>query len=114
MRISVWSSDVCSSDLQGGQFAIGKLQRHIIQCREMAKLLMYVANFYTHGQCSPALDAHAVLCVRHSTHDFSGSVIRSEERRVGKEWAVRVDHGGRRTIKKTKKKTIATYHAFKR
>src|SRR3546814_6856482 len=62
---------------QGGQFAIGKLQRHIIQCREMAKLLMYVANFYTHGQCSPALDAHAVLCVRHSTHDFSASVIRA-------------------------------------
>src|SRR3546814_18621765 len=29
-----------------------------------------------------------------------GSVVRSEERRVGKEWSVRVGLGGRRLIKK--------------
>src|SRR3546814_8226505 len=33
----------------------------------------------------------------------SGSSARSEERRVGKEWSVRVDLGGRRIIKKKHK-----------
>src|SRR3546814_17171898 len=35
---------------------------------------------------------------------IDGWRLRSEERRVGKEWAVRVDLGGRRIIKKKKKK----------
>src|SRR3546814_12548944 len=70
MRISDWSSDVCSSDLNQTQH-----RRHHRPCR-----------------------------VKGSGHHRPGRRQRSEERRVGKECAVRVDLGGRRIIKKKKLK----------
>src|SRR3546814_18139081 len=77
MRISDWSSDVCSSDLHGD--LIGAIRTHRLglaglvnlACRNQAK-----GRFKVRG------------------------VVRSEERRVGKECVCRVDLGGRRIIKK--------------
>src|SRR3546814_12491425 len=106
MRISDWSSDVCSSDL-------------------------YVAATYSGGDHGPGarvlpwprrLDAPALgrgRCAGHECHcrgrcavgsrgglgAQTGRYRRSEERRVGKEGVVRVDLGGRRIIK-NKLKTI--------
>src|SRR3546814_19390115 len=42
---------------------------------------------------------------KHIVDDGAGVGVRSEERRVGKEVSVRVDLGGRRFLKKKKKKT---------
>src|SRR3546814_11795003 len=42
----------------------------------------------------------------------SSSQLRSEERRVGKEWSVRVDLGGRRIIKKKKQQKKTTRDAL--
>src|SRR3546814_13955422 len=46
----------------------------------------------------------AVIAAHHARADTAQETDwRSEERRVGKEWSVRVDLGGRRLIKKKKK-----------
>src|SRR3546814_19921685 len=70
MRISDWSSDVCSSDLLSG----------------------HVGARHPAG----ALDDTRVDEVA----DAAGALLRSEARRVGKECVIRVDLGGRRIIKK--------------
>src|SRR3546814_8917209 len=67
MRISDWSSDVCSSDL-----------------------------VTTPLLAQPGVEVHRALVARQRRI----AIGRSEERRVGKECAVRVDLGGRRIIKK--------------
>src|SRR3546814_13671461 len=74
MRISDWSSDVCSSDL-----------------------------------FNEALQAVGQPSVSSSATTMTKPRARSEERRVGKECAVRVDLGGRRIIKKKNKKKNKTY-----
>src|SRR3546814_12894280 len=84
MRISDWSSDVCSSDLakQGlcrGEEELFVLTRIERQGRQMAR-------------------AEAECERQHPD--------RSEERRVGKDVSVRVDLGGRRIIKKKKQKRL--------
>src|SRR3546814_10971282 len=86
MRISDWSSDVCSSDLQdrGGTAA---------HCRHLSAREQCISDpcqcsargcndRQAHAQCQP------------------GPQRRSEERREGKSVSVRVDLGGRRIIKK--------------
>src|SRR3546814_11610030 len=86
MRISDWSSDVCSSDLLALADSPGALD----------------------GE--PALMAAAGLTYVHipvpfgapDESHFSAFAERSEERRGGKECVVRVDLGGRRIIKKKK------------
>src|SRR3546814_18467918 len=78
MRISDWSSDVCSSDL--------------IECLSRRRRLI-VADLPGHGQSALP-----------ETPDHEG--IRSEERRVGKSVSVRVDLGGRRIIKKKNTKEL--------
>src|SRR5690606_14852053 len=62
---------------QCGQLSIRKCQRYIIQCGETAKLLVYVAHFYTHVQDSPASMSDTVFCERHATQDFRASVTRA-------------------------------------
>src|SRR3546814_16685339 len=86
MRISDWSSDVCSSDLgeRGGQVVAVTCSPAVMGAvaRPMGQ-----PNFRTG---SPAATARSA---------------RSEERRVGKSVSVRVDLGGRRIIKKKRKNT---------
>src|SRR3546814_12091023 len=93
MRISDWSSDVCSSDLAAGGADLARARSIFAQAVEVA----------VEGQDQRAgfrdlevvgRDLHPLpLQLRH---------LRSEERRVGKECVVRVDLGGRRIIKKKK------------
>src|SRR3546814_16903590 len=119
MRISYWSSDVCSSDLP--------LQRADAEVRPFlgegldapcchARVVVQVALDV--GLAPAGLgdglredrreDQHraqrAIRQAADGEHDFPAS--RSEERRVGKECAVRVDLGGRRIIKKKNNKNI--------
>src|SRR3546814_11093457 len=95
MRISDWSSDVCSSDLAPVSTVLAtlKLSRSI--------RLTILPGFL-------GVPWLATSSVRESgvTYSWIGTVptaTRSEERRVGTECAVRVDLGGRRTIKKQNK-----------
>src|SRR3546814_11649313 len=92
MRISDWSSDVCSSDLP---WAIPSI-------------------FPIIGKIRPFADAAIVGTISRKlasteTNDQSATgppwpdILRSEERRVGKECVSRVDLGGRRIIKQKKK-----------
>src|SRR3546814_13003108 len=82
MRISDWSSDVCSSDLRGW---IEPIFSTLLWARTMLKWALPASN--------AALAALPAANWRR---------VRSEERRVGKECVIRVDLGGRRIIKKKK------------
>src|SRR3546814_20642072 len=84
MRISDWSSDVCSSDLS----PTSTISRRLTTNWDIARgtgLLSPLRNMWR---------------LRSGMEMFWAD--RSEERRVGKECAVRVDLGGRRIIKKKK------------
>src|SRR3546814_16109243 len=98
MRISDWSSDVCSSDLPGARsyaptngavcrgiraYRVSKLPP--LRRAPMRKIVL--------------LYLPAVLVLLAPT---LGHAARSEERRVGNGVSVRVDLGGRRIIKKNK------------
>src|SRR3546814_20460676 len=83
MRISDWSSDVCSSDLEG----VG---------RDAADRRGAI------GEGVGRKDAREIGVAS------VGARARSEERRVGKSVSVRVDLGGRRIIKKKKNSTSRT------
>src|SRR3546814_9286231 len=78
MRISDWSSDVCSSDLAlllgiGAQASSVRQVQTISLPVTMAQLLLY-------GLASAALkDTGSIAAI-------AAAVFRSEERRVGKEW----------------------------
>src|SRR3546814_11158386 len=120
MRISDWSSDVCSSDLQEfldlfGLFARAAeadvLQSDILEARDLVRQLFGQdlaqeigeavlgradeipgRGALEHGDVRRPL---AVALFGHRLHDSS------EERRIGKSVSVRVDLGGRRYIKHT-------------
>src|SRR3546814_13442307 len=90
MRISDWSSDVCSSDLRDRRQHVGKacaLQCQIAkQQRELLRLRIICAaeaeRRFDIGQlmAQPVIEAHLVLIER------ADQEVRSEERRVGKAW----------------------------
>src|SRR3546814_14999459 len=82
MRISDWSSDVCSSDL----FVVA--ERAMVGGRRKI-IVKAVGGRGTKGDLGAGKQRLHRLC-------------RSEERRVGKECVVRVDLGGRSIIKKKK------------
>src|SRR3546814_11277221 len=89
MRISDWSSDVCSSDLS-------KARRSIAPPRIGTEIA---------AAGEPSRISVRGLGPGNSLNDNAGKLFqsrarRSEERRVGKELSVRVDLGGRRIIKK--------------
>src|SRR3546814_14423646 len=90
MRISDWSSDVCSSDLKKWEYGRKRKggSRTNIEKKKTKNYNMMRAKALSKQRRS-AKDKHTVM-KRH---------LRSEERRVGKECAVRVDLGGRRIIK---------------
>src|SRR3546814_2397403 len=75
MRISDWSSDVCSSDLDGHQS-----QDALLPLPERGPSYDRARQRQDHQHC---LDAH--LSGRHSRAELYRVEIRSEERRVGKE-----------------------------
>src|SRR3546814_17446631 len=84
MRISDWSSDVCSSDLPAQ--ATDHYRRGTS------------ARPHRHARSS------AAIRLKRKPRRRRRPLPRSEERRVGKECVSRVDLGGRRIIKKNKAK----------
>src|SRR3546814_9155922 len=90
MRISDWSSDVCSSDL-------GRLARHGCTAE-------FLVDRHQHHREQPPPEAARPRPVGHCLQPLGERrEDRSEERRVGKSVSVRVDLGGRRIIKKKKR-----------
>src|SRR3546814_13037254 len=91
MRISYWSSDVCSSDLvqQSGVLGAG---------------VLHVTHQVAVGQEVPLRVIDTTERDRPGSDRLPESArgVRSEERRVGKSVSVRVDLGGRRSIEKKK------------
>src|SRR3546814_10987757 len=90
MRISDWSSDVCSSDLISGLYGcvfwlpqiIGKLSSGI--GADLATWLSIVP--FAVGTCALLLNAtHSDRVQERGRHLIGGFLVRSEERRVGKE-----------------------------
>src|SRR3546814_8611513 len=82
MRISDWSSDVCSSDLQQGPGCLeplGVLVEHRID--DVHERLIAVEHAVTSGEQVSLEPALALMLAEH-LHDAT----RSEESRVGKEW----------------------------
>src|SRR3546814_15241075 len=102
MRISDWSSDVCSSDLPYLQgFGFNIYAAHIRNYwtnsdNGLGEVSAIFANML--GTEDRLRTANPATNIKLTTEAMNHP--RSEERRVGKECVVRVDHGGRRTIKK--------------
>src|SRR3546814_12698900 len=94
MRISDWSSDVCSSDLL--EVAVAAYLERLAADRA-PEAARHVEGFQRHDSAPLGVDPV----------DGRGVAARSEERRVGKELSVRVDLGGRRIIKKKKQQLIS-------
>src|SRR3546814_16693067 len=84
MRISDWSSDVCSSDLAGVNVegTLEDAQRAVLWSRLASRVLWPLAEF-------PCEDEHAlyrgVAVLPWREHMDETMTLRSEERRVGKE-----------------------------
>src|SRR5699024_11280188 len=70
-----WSSDVCSSDLFTAVFAFGDLMWPLICNSDLNRMTLSAGLSTLRGQFTTNFP---VL--------MAGSVLRSEERRVGKEW----------------------------
>src|SRR3546814_20830502 len=104
MRISDWSSDVCSSDLLAQ--CLADLRHRAIAGPRLWAVAGLAAGFRLARRRSGGADP-----ARRRTRaadDGGGDEARSEERRVGKRVSVRVDLGGRRTIKKNNTIAITT------
>src|SRR3546814_18273423 len=110
MRISDWSSDVCSSDLfPDNHTTIHGVIGEMISTNDSPPGVWcqlgdgeYLPSVHT-DCCNRDSTAPSFLCCEYCR------AIRSEERRVGKECAVRVDLGGRRILKKKKNKCRKSY-----
>src|SRR3546814_12754631 len=104
MRISDWSSDVCSSDLQEAA-AVGVYhpkwdERPILLIVKKPGADVGEADIldYLKDKVAKWWLPDEIVFVDELPH----TATRSEERRVGKRVSVRVDLGGRRIIKKNK------------
>src|SRR3546814_17251533 len=114
MRISDWSSDVCSSDLSilewsepiGGWKIIALIPQIIEPYRWTAGYLNGVINSVIR-----ALEFLSLILTRGSASQFRQLAFRVDRKRVvsGKSVSVRVDLGGRRIIKNKKKKHKPQY-----
>src|SRR3546814_15169929 len=96
MRMSDWSSDVCSSDLRLGH-----------RVREVGQLVhIHLSPFPSRsGEGRGHVSYSAAMAVGSE----SGSLIESRDRKSvvkGKRVSVRVDHGGRRIVKKIKRRLM--------
>src|SRR3546814_13792244 len=86
MRISDWSSDVCSSDLSAGLLARTHLGRQIRERHDGDQERDGVGGEHPYDPQPSTGDLfciNRVFCISTSVTSCS---IRSEERRVGKEW----------------------------
>src|SRR3546814_20310456 len=92
MRISDWSSDVCSSDLFRSHIGIDPIG-------VLRSVKLMIENWGTDRRIQGASTITQQVA---RTIFLSNKYTRSEERRVGKSVSVRVDLGGRRIIKKKK------------
>src|SRR3546814_8146608 len=86
MRISDWSSDVCSSDLLGP----ARMRREIMQCQEVLRAITGRAPRWFRavvGHANPFVSAPLRDCglARVAWDARAFDAVRSEERRVGKE-----------------------------
>src|SRR3546814_17385738 len=100
MRISDWSSDVCSSDLGLRQPFEQFRQQPQQECRVQPRLLIqHVGSEHIDDAAATEIDAHEVVEIeRRLAEEMLGAIgfelqtraldraDRSEERRVGKEW----------------------------
>src|SRR3546814_15776298 len=86
MRISDWSSDVCSSDLRGEGLAIAGHWQSVLQERGNAAGVRGWTLFlkYRAAWCGAVSRYSAARCFEQNVAKIC--VMRSEERRVGKEW----------------------------
>src|SRR3546814_11773251 len=109
MRISDWSSDVCSSDLSArgeipGQYDVTIEDRaHVVGHR-----LVHVIAFDQHAV--DARDRTATAQSPAALQQFRQLAEHGRDRKSvvkGKRVSVRVGLGGRRSIKKTKKQLVA-------
>src|SRR3546814_17475393 len=111
MRISDWSSDVCSSDLKSAAY-----WRPLLPRRLMVRLRILIPSIEVRILAGHPVTSDTLLNVLSfpwgNQHPFlrlalrtagKRSEFRSEERRVGKSVSGRVDLGGRRIIKKKTK-----------
>src|SRR3546814_20444017 len=113
MRISDWSSDVCSSDLDIPQDHAFIATLYRFAAKHNIKYILNGFNYSTECVRNPLEWIYHGSDMRQfwdiqkkfGTRSLKNYPIssRSEERRVGKECVVRVDLGGGRIIKKTTK-----------
>src|SRR3546814_19317411 len=110
MRISDWSSDVCSSDLEevtrGSRAERNGLRKGDVVVAASRGGFGDLPSFRASVDDAPQSLVLRIL--------RGGGQGRSEERRVGKSVSVRVDLGGRRIIKKKTKKTTVTMSYIER
>src|SRR3546814_15227246 len=104
MRISDWSSDVCSSDL-GGRF--GCTHRDTTGSRAYGRQVR--ERFSGHGRRSsqrrqgPALRLYGTIGHGDALQKRGAASLDRKSVVSGKRVSVRVDHGGRRILKKKRK-----------
>src|SRR3546814_14543792 len=107
MRISDWSSDVCSSDLNYPQLAATQCSptctRHMNPCRQLC------SSCLTGWKRSNRLPQR--FCVLHMRKSIKASWRKPDRKSVGKGKgvSVRLDIGGRRIIKKKTNIKIKTH-----
>src|SRR3546814_10930142 len=115
MRISDWSSDVCSSDLGARAYAFGYRfdLRHPLADEVAFCQWGRVAGVSRYAAATGMAQHHDVLDLQrvHAKLDGGAGAVKRDRKSVvkGKSVSVRVDLGGRRIIKKKKKKTNKTY-----
>src|SRR3546814_17991747 len=102
MRISDWSSDVCSSDLP--EALVDHLRIRPLAAHPRPPFgAVQVAVAGLADQRQHPIGTLGKMCPQELLDQRGDLQGRSEERRVGKECVVRVDLGGRRIIKKKNK-----------
>src|SRR3546814_11331067 len=114
MRISDWSSDVCSSDLPGGEVGVEVVARE----REPVFHVGFPAAGLPPTQgYSRAVGKRSDTVNRFgATVDLQKSKSSSRDRKsvvYGKSVSVRVDLGGRRIIKKNHDQQLSNYYKSK-
>src|SRR3546814_14517118 len=120
MRISDWSSDVCSSDLERTHFEAGswtpraKKPTHwaaswVVPAEWLTRRLADTVGLPINAGKHNFLETRLTSATQDATVNADEALIwrtasRSDERRIGKRECVRVDLGGRRLRNKKKKK----------